>query len=90
MLESKPIIGTEILTFTEDVGEGEKMWVACWRRRDVVAQGKTEKEAFERLLHSIAMQCIFDAEDERSLCGEPPRAELVAAWEKSHAMCHPG
>ena len=60
------IVGKEVFTFVE--GEGEHaMWVACWRRFDVVAQGKTEREAYQSLIRTIAGQAMVDAEQRPSV-----------------------
>jgi len=72
-----PPLGTELFTFPE-----EGMWIAAWRRRDVVAQGATEREAFERLIRTIAWQTILDAET-GSEC-PVPAPEVVAEWERRH------
>jgi hypothetical protein len=81
-----PIVGNEIFTFREG-----KMWIAAWRRFDLVAQGKTEREACERLLRQIAFQAIWDAVDgnlkEFGSC-KPSPAALVTRWIRSHNQAH--
>lgn len=52
------LVGTEILTFPE----GPDLWVACWIRRDIVSQGRTEKEAVRSLLDAIALTWIWQEE----------------------------
>ncbi len=71
----------EVLTFTEG-----SAWVAVWVRFDLVAQGKTEKEACERLVRTIAAQAILDAEAGNlktfGSCPKPSLA-LVRRWRKA-------
>lgn len=81
-----PIVGTEVLTFREG-----KMWIAVWRRFDVVAQGKTEKIALQRLIKTIASQAIWDAADgtlKTFGSAGPPPPDVLKRWEKSHLRTH--
>ncbi len=81
------LLGAEILTFKEG-----KMWIACWSRFDVVAQGKTEKEACLRLERTIAFQAIGDAEignlKSFGSCKKPSQG-LLRRWIREHKKCHP-
>jgi hypothetical protein len=85
-VRKRPVIGTEVFTFREG-----KMWIAAWRRFDIVAQGKTSKEALTRLLHTIAIQAVCDAKEGRlktfGSCPTVP-ANLVAKWRRSHNATH--
>ncbi len=83
MSEPEPWVGIEILTFRE-----HGFWIACWRRRDIVAQAPTEKQAVERLLRSIAMRAIHDARDGNPLCEQRPNPKLLQSWLAFHALCH--
>jgi hypothetical protein len=49
---------SEFLTFRED-----SMWICAWRRFDVVTQGRTQKEAHERMLRTLAAIMIEAASD---------------------------
>jgi len=83
----KPLVGTEILTFRE----GET-WIAAWRRFDVVAQGPSEREAYDRLIRTIAHQAIADAANRnlRSFGSAPPvKPTLLRHWRYSHRIAHP-
>jgi hypothetical protein len=77
---------SEFLTFREG-----SMWICVWRRYDVVSQGKTEKEACERMLR-IIVACVLDdlAEGRAPLSSlRPPSEELLARWTAAHARSHP-
>lgn len=77
---------TEIFTFREG-----KMWIAAWRRFDVLAQGKTERVAIDRLIRSIAHQAIYDAIDGNlSSFGsaKPVPAKLLDEWQLAHVRTH--
>jgi len=76
----------EVLTFREGA-----MWIAAWRRFDVVAQGETEAEAVNRLLRTMGSQCLCDAMDGRRPfegVAAPP-VDVVAGWEAKHQAEHP-
>jgi len=65
--------------------EGD-MWIAAWRHYDMVAQGKTKKEAVERLIRTMGCQCLWDAMDGRkpfSMLGPAP-PDVLAEWERRH------
>ena len=69
-----------------------KSWVAAWRHYDMVAQGATKTEAFERLLRTIASQCIWDAMDGGAPFGNvsKPPPDVLAEWERRHAEAEAG
>lgn len=80
---SETWVGSEILTFRE-----HGCWIACRRRRDIVAQAPTEEQAVERLLRSIAMRAIHDARDGHPICEPRPSPNLLQSWLALHALCH--
>jgi hypothetical protein len=65
-------------------------WIAAWRHYDVVTQGKTEREASERLLRSLGAQCLWDAMDGRRPFENvsPPPPDVLADWERRHREAH--
>jgi hypothetical protein len=76
----------EILTFRDG-----QSWIAAWRRRDLMAQGPTERVAMERLFNTLLAQLTLDHEDGRAPfegVNHVP-AKLLTQWEKRHAECHP-
>jgi hypothetical protein len=81
---SMVLIGTEVFTFTSGI-----QWVACWLRRDIVAQGRTEREAFDNLVHAIGIHAMLNASlgVEKILGNEPP-PEVVEEWKALHAKEH--
>jgi hypothetical protein len=85
--DSEPYVGTEILTFYDEVA-----WVACWVRKDIVAQGPTEEVAIERLIHVIAMHCLLDGKGAREpLSNIPtPDSKTISEWRIMHELCHSG
>lgn len=86
-MTEEPFVGTEILTFYDEVA-----WVACWIRRDIVAQGPSEEVAVERLIHVIAMHCLLDSKhDTEPLSNIPkPDATLILEWRARHEISHSG
>lgn len=90
MSTDKALVGREILTFKS---EGhDDCWIACWVRRDVLAQGPTEVEAVNRLFKIIAFEWIMreEAKAKNELIAElePPPVEVLAEWLKSHNETH--
>jgi hypothetical protein len=87
---SKPLVGIEILTWTEGVGT-KQVWLAAWKRFDLLTQGPTEKKAVERLFMSIATQAIWEASDGNlktfGSCKKPPR-NVLKEWRKAHNTTH--
>lgn len=83
-LAGKALVGTEILTFWD-----ETAWVACWVRRDIVAQGDTECKAVDSLLVTIAYEWILHELHPESEPVPVPSPERVAEWRKRHAEAHP-
>jgi hypothetical protein len=82
----RAIVGSEIYTWKE-----EKSWLAAWRRFNLVTQGRTEREAFDRLIQAIAFQAIFDAEDGKlkSYGSCPPVSDaLLRKWKRAHKLAH--
>jgi len=63
------------------------MWIAAWRRFDLVAQGRTKSGALDRLLRLIAAQAMNDAADGNlesfGTCKRPP-PELLERWGREH------
>ena len=49
---------SDFYTFWDQVA-----WVACWRRYDLMAQGKTEGDAIKNLWQTIALSAVWDAMD---------------------------
>src|SRR5208337_4685315 len=82
----RAIVGSEVYTWKEG-----KMWLAAWRRFDLVAQGRNEREAFDRLIQAIAFQAIFDAEDGKlksyGSC-QPVSEVLLRKWKRWHKLTH--
>jgi hypothetical protein len=80
------MFGNEILTFKEG-----DVWIAAWSRFDILAQGPTELEACERLIRSIAVQVIFDAQDGKlrklGSCPKVPR-DLLKRYKQAHNFQH--
>jgi len=84
--QAEPLVGREIFTFKED-----GVWVACWRRFDVVTQGNSEEDAVDRLFACIAQQAIGDAElGNLTSFGSAPLvpASLLNHWKEEHAKSH--
>ena len=44
--EQKPLVGIEILTWTEGVGT-KQVWLAAWKRFDLLTQGPTQMAPYE-------------------------------------------
>jgi hypothetical protein len=82
----KPIVGTEIYTF-----RGQAGWIAAWKRFDIVAQGATEHEAFSKLIRTIALQAVVEAESGNlktfGSC-RAPSAEVLQRWVREHYRAH--
>lgn len=79
-------VGDEIYTFRES-----EMWVACWRRFDVVAQGKDENAAVANLIKTIGQLAIGDGMDGKlpsfGSC-DPVGSKLLARWQRLHTEWH--
>ncbi len=75
----------EFYTFREG-----RMWICAWKRFDVVSQGKTEKEACERMLRSVAAYAIDCARDGNLVLGKvkKPTKALLDRWRRSHLAAH--
>jgi len=75
-----------IFTFQED-----NVWIAAWKYFDIVAQGETEKEATECLIHQIGMHALLAAGDGElpkfGTVPKPPAKELNE-WEELHNKEH--
>lgn len=87
MTEDRNLVGTEVLTWRETVDGGDKVWVAAWARRDVVAQGPTEQEAVRRLTMTIAITWMLQEADG----GEPPPLvpeKRLQRWRRLHDEEH--
>lgn len=68
-----------------------KSWICAWRRFDVVSQGPTEKEAYSRMLRTIAAYAVDMAHDGTlTTFGvlKKPDDLLLARWRRSHRATH--
>lgn len=78
----------EIVTFKEG-----KSWIAAWSRFDLVAQGKTKREAVTRLVNQIAWTAITDAymgNLKTFGSAKPVSKALLKRWREAEKRTNPG
>ena len=84
------LVGIEILTWTEGVGP-KQVWLAAWKRFDLLTQGPTQKKAVERLFMTIATHALWDAIDGNlktfGSCKKPPHS-VLKKWREAHNRTH--
>ena len=84
------LVGIEILTWTEGVGP-KQVWLAAWKRFDLLTQGPTQKKAVERLFMTIATHALWDAIDGNlktfGSCKKPPPS-VLKKWREAHNRTH--
>jgi len=78
------LVGTEILTWREEA----TTWVAAWTQRHLVAQGATEIEAVDALMHLVGVEYVQAAARGEDITLIRPLGSTLERWRQDHLLEH--
>lgn len=92
--KERPLLDGEVYTFREQCGLDDNgnplfVWVACWRRRDIVSQGDTEAHATQALIEAVGLNWMIQEMGEgryEPVPSPPPR--VLSDWQSRHELEH--